>query len=175
MSGACHQSTQTFGRVARRFLIKDSEDMAKAATKKTVKSATKAVKPGRRAAAAKPTKSVKAVAPAKKPAAARAPVVSKDELRAQLEKAQTTITTLRTKSREATRAAKEAAARIAELEAKVAQLEKTSSAKEKPTSAAPSAEKPVKPRGRRALVKAAPDAPIEPAEPVLADSETPEE
>jgi chromosome segregation ATPase len=149
--------------------------MAKAATKKAVKSATKAVKPGRRVAAAKPIKSVKAAAPAKKPAAVRAPVVSKDELRAQLEKAQTTITTLRTKSREATRAAKEAAARIAELEAKVAQLEKTPAVKEKPKSAAPTAEKPVKPRGRRASVKAEPDAPIEPAEPVPADSETPGE
>ncbi len=149
--------------------------MVKVATKKAVKPAKKPVKPGRRVAAAKPTKSVKAAAPAKKPAAARAPVVSKDVLRAQLEKAQTTITTLRTKSREATRAAKEAAARIAELEAKVAQLEKTSSAKEKPKSAAPSAEKPVKPRGRRAAVKAAPEAQIEPGEPVLADSETPEE
>ena len=149
--------------------------MAKAATKKAVKSATKAVRPGRRVAAAKPTKNVKAAAPAKKPAAVRAPVVSKDELRAQLEKAQTTITTLRTKSREATRAAKEAAARIASLEAKVAQPEKPSSAKEKPKSAAPSAEKPVKPRGRRAAVKAAPEAQIEPAEPVPADSETPGE
>jgi hypothetical protein len=175
MSGAWYQSTQTFGRAAGRFLTKDSEDMAKAATKKAVKSPTKPVKPGRRVAAAKPTKSVKAAAPAKKLAAVRAPVVSKDELRAQLEKAQTTIAALRTKSREVNRLAKEAAARIAELEAKVAQLEKTSSAKEKPTSAAPSAEKPVKPRGRRAAVKAAPEAQIEPGEPVLADSETPEE
>jgi len=149
--------------------------MAKAATKKTVKSATKPVNPGRRAAAAKPTKSVKAVAPAKKPAAGKAPVVSKDELRAQLEKAQTTITTLRTKSREATRAAKEAAARIAELEAKVAQLEKAPSVKETPKSVALTREKLVKPRGRRAAVKAEPDAPIESAEPVLADSETPGE
>ncbi len=175
MSGACYRPTQTFGQVARRFLTKDSEDMAKAATKKAVKSATKAVKPGRRVAAAKPTKSVKAAAPAKRPAPVRAPLVSKDELRAQLEKAQTAITALRTKNREATRAAKEAAARIAELEAKVAQLEKTSSAKEKPTSAATSAEKPVKARGRRAAVKVAPEGPIESAEPVLADSETPEE
>ena len=149
--------------------------MAKAAPKKAVKPATKTAKPGRRSAAVKPTKVVKAAAPAKKPAPTKAPVVSKDELRAQLEKAQTTITTLRTKSREASRAAKEAAARIAELEAKVAKLEKTSSAKEKPTSPAPVSEKLAKPRGRRALVKAAPDAPIEPAEPVLADSETPEE
>jgi hypothetical protein len=173
MSGACHQFTLTFGLVAGRFLTKDSEDMAKAATKKAVKPASKAVRPGRRVAAAKPTKS-KVVAAAKKRAAVRAPVVSKDELRAQLEKAQTTITTLRAKSREATRAAKDAAALIASLEAKVAHLEKTSSAKETPKGAAPSAEKPVKPRGRRAAVKVAPDAPIEPAEPVLADSETPE-
>jgi len=175
MSGACHQSTQTFSRAARSFLTKDSEDMAKAATKKAVKSATKGVKPGRRVAAAKPPKSVKATPPAKKPAAVRAPVVSKDELRAQLEKAQTTITALRAKSREANRLAKEAAARIAELEAKVAQLEKTSPVKEKPMSATASADKPVKLRGRRATVKAAPEAPIEPGEPVLADSETPEE
>jgi hypothetical protein len=92
-----------------------------------------------------------------------------------LEKAQTTITTLRTKNREATRAAKEAAARIAELEAKVTQLEKAPSVKEKPKSAAPTREKLVKPRGRRAAVKAEPDAPIDSAEPVLADSETPGE
>jgi hypothetical protein len=149
--------------------------MAKAATKKAVKSAKKAATPGRRVAAAKPTKSVKAAAPAKKPAPVRAPVVSKDELRAQLEKAQTTITTLRTKNREAIRAAKAAAAHIAELEAKVTQLEKTSSVKEKSNSAAPTPEKLLKPRGRRAVVKAEPDAPIESAEPVLADSETPEE
>ncbi len=91
--------------------------MAKSATKKTVKSATKAAKPGRRAAAAKPIKAVKASAPAKKSVAARAPVISKDELRAQLEKAQATNASLRTKSREATRAAKASAAHVPELEA----------------------------------------------------------
>jgi hypothetical protein len=157
------------------FLIKDSQDMAKAAPKKTVKSATKAAKPGRRAAAAKPIKAVKASAPAKKSVPARAPVISKDELRAQLEKAQATIASLRTKSREATRAAKASAARVAELEAKVAQLEKKSSVHDKPTSPAPASDKSAKPRGRRAAVKAEPGAAIEPAEPVVAGSETPEE
>jgi hypothetical protein len=97
--------------------MKDCLNMAKAATKKPVKPTTKAEKPGRRSTVAKATKASKAAPPAKKPAAVKAPAVSKDELRVQLEKAQTTITTLRTKSREATRAAKEAAARIAELEA----------------------------------------------------------
>ena len=97
--------------------------MAKAATKKTNKPATKAAKPGRRPAAAKTTKVVKATAPAKKPAAVKAAVVSKDELRAQLEKAQNTIATLRIKSRETVRAAKTSAAQISELEATVAQLE----------------------------------------------------
>jgi chromosome segregation ATPase len=156
------------------FLIKDSEDMAKAATKKAVKPAKKAVKPGRRVAAAKPTKIAKAAAPVKKSATARAPVVSKDELRAQLEKAQATIASLRTKSREATRAAKASATQLAELEAKVAQLEKKLAVQEKPTSSAPTSEKPAKPRGRKAAVKAKPAAPIEPAEAGLADSETPE-
>jgi hypothetical protein len=80
--------------------------MARAAPKKATKPAAKATKPGR-PAAAKTTKVVKAAAPVKKPAAVKAPVVSKDELRAQLEKAQNTIATLRTKSREAIRAAKE--------------------------------------------------------------------
>lgn len=145
--------------------------MAKAATKKATKPGKKAVKPGRRVAA-KPIKAVKAAAPAKKPATVKATVISKDELRVQLEKAQTTIASLRTKSREATRAAKASAAQIAELEAKVAQLEKKSSAQEKSTSPAPVSDKPAKPRGRRAAVKAEPDVPIEAAEPVPVDSET---
>jgi chromosome segregation ATPase len=54
----------------------------------------------------------------------RAPVMSKDELRSQVEKLQQTNATLRTKSREANRAAKAATARIAELEEEVATLEK---------------------------------------------------
>jgi hypothetical protein len=162
------------GWTASAFLIKDSEDMAKAAKKKAVKPAKKAVKPGRRVAAAKPTKIVKAASPVKKPATARAPVVSKDELRAQLEKAQSLIAGLRTKAREATRAAKASAAQTAELQAKMAQLEKKFAVQEKPTSSAPTSEKPAKQRGRNAAVKAKPAAPIEPAEAGLADSETPE-
>jgi hypothetical protein len=150
--------------------------MAKAATKKAVKSAKKGVKPGRRVAAAKPIKAVKAAAPPKKPATVKATVISKDELRLQLEKAQATNATLRAKSREATRAAKESAAQIAELEAKVAQLEKKLSSQEKPTtSSAPISDKPAKPRGRRTAVKAEPGESIEAAEPVPADSETPGE
>ena len=51
-------------------------------------------------------------------------MVTKGELRAQMEKFEQTIVTLRTKSREANRAAKLATARIAELEDEVARLEK---------------------------------------------------
>ncbi len=145
--------------------------MAKAATKKAVKPAKKAVKPSRPAFATKPTKAIKAVAPAKKPAAVKAPVVSKDELRAQLEKAQSTIASLRTKSREATRMAKASAAQIAELEARLAQLEKKSSVQEKPKSPMPTPEKPKKPRGRKPAVKADTEAPIEPVNPVPTEPE----
>jgi hypothetical protein len=56
--------------------------------------------------------------------AERAPVVSKGELRAQVEKLEQANTTLRAKGREANRAAKQANARIAELEEEVARLEK---------------------------------------------------
>ncbi len=78
------------------------------------------------AAAAKPAKGRQpAVAP---PAATRrtaaaaapAPKVSKDELRAQVEKLERTVATLRARSREAVRAAKQATARIEELEAQLA-------------------------------------------------------
>lgn len=68
--------------------------MAKAAPKKAVKLATTKAKPGRRLAA-KTAKVVKAAVPAQKPAANKVPVVSKDELRAQLEKIQNTISSLR--------------------------------------------------------------------------------
>ena len=64
-----------------------------------------------------------AKAAAKAPVA-RPPMVSKDELRAQVEKLEQTVATLRAKSREATKAAKASAARIAELEDEVATLEK---------------------------------------------------
>ena len=53
-----------------------------------------------------------------------APKLTIGELRAQVEKLELTVATLRTKSREANRAAKHATARIAELEAEVAQLQK---------------------------------------------------
>jgi hypothetical protein len=149
--------------------------MAKAAPKKAAKPATKAAKPGRRPAAAKTTKVVKAAAPVKKPAPVKAPVVSKDELRIQLEKAQNTIATLRTKGREAVRAAKASTAQIAELEAKVAQLEKKSAVQEKPTSPAPTAKKPTKQRGRKATVKADVNVPAESADPALAEAETTED
>ena len=56
----------------------------------------------------------------RKPAAAPAPKVSKDELRAQVEKLERTVATLRARSREAVRAAKQATARIEELEAQLA-------------------------------------------------------
>ncbi len=52
--------------------------------------------------------------------AAPAPKVSKDELRAQVEKLERTVATLRARSREAVRAAKQATARIEELEAELA-------------------------------------------------------
>src|SRR5689334_7654162 len=55
--------------------------------------------------------------------AAPARTVSKDELRAQVERLERANATLRTKSREATRAAKLSAARIAELEDEVARLQ----------------------------------------------------
>ena len=50
--------------------------------------------------------------------------LSKDELRAQVEKLERANATLRAKSRETNRAAKSAAARIAEFEGEVARLEK---------------------------------------------------
>jgi hypothetical protein len=53
-----------------------------------------------------------------------APKVSKDELRAQVEKLEQLVASLRAKSRETNKAAKVAAARIAELEAEVTELEK---------------------------------------------------
>ena len=51
-------------------------------------------------------------------------MVSKGDLRAQVEKLEQTVATLRVKSREANRTNKQANARIAELEEEVARLEK---------------------------------------------------
>ena len=65
--------------------------------------------------------SAKAAAIRRPPAAASpAPKVSKDELRAQMEKLERTVATLRARSRDAVRTAKQAAARIEELEAELA-------------------------------------------------------
>jgi outer membrane murein-binding lipoprotein Lpp len=63
-------------------------------------------------------------APTPSPATPSVPKASKDELRAQVEKLEQLVATLRAKSRETNRAAKAATARISELEAQVAQLEK---------------------------------------------------
>jgi chromosome segregation ATPase len=77
---------------------------------------------------AKPEKA-KSKAPAPKTtlakaAAERAPMLTKGELRAQVEKLERANATLRAKGREATKAAKTAAARIAELEDEAAALAK---------------------------------------------------
>jgi hypothetical protein len=63
--------------------------------------------------------------PARSPVENPTPKLSKDELRARVEKLEQTVATLRAKSREANKAAKAAAARIAELEEQAAQLEQT--------------------------------------------------
>ena len=76
-----------------------------------------ALKP-RRQAAVKPVAS-----PRKLPTASVAPKLSKGELQAQVEKLERTVATLRSRSREAVRAAKQAAARIGELEAQLAAKE----------------------------------------------------
>jgi hypothetical protein len=143
-----------FGGYVSNDSLKECSNMAKAASKKNTSPAPKAVKPGRRPVAAKTTKIVKPAAPVNKPTAIKAAAVSKDELRVQLEKAQHTITALRTRSREAVRAAKVSTAQIAELEAKVAQLEKKLAAQSKPAKPAPVAAKPAKQHGRNAAAKA---------------------
>ena len=97
------------------------------ATKSITKPAATKRKPGRPAGAG-PRSAVKGIKPAASPRrapVAAAPKVSKDELRAQVEKLELSVAVLRTKNREANRAAKTAAARIAELEDQVARLEKS--------------------------------------------------
>src|SRR5271166_317412 len=105
------------------------------------KPATSGRKPGRPAAATAKTSAKVTKAPAAAPeraaaASPAAPKPSKDELRARVEQLEHANATLRTKSREANRAAKMAAARIAELEDQVARLEK-SAAPPRPPPAAP--------------------------------------
>ena len=60
---------------------------------------------------------------ARKPVALQTPKVSKDELRAQVEKLEGLVAALRARGREANKAAKAETARVTELEAQVARLE----------------------------------------------------
>jgi hypothetical protein len=89
----------------------------------------KATEPARRARKPAPPAKAAKVAAAKKPAAAAKPSVtsaralSKDALRAQVEKLERANTALRTKNREANRAAKLSAAWMAELDSEVARLQ----------------------------------------------------
>ncbi len=62
------------------------------------------------------------------PAPNAAPKLTKDELRAQVTKLESSIAALRAKSREANRAIKAANSRIAELETQVAELEQQATA-----------------------------------------------
>jgi signal recognition particle GTPase len=156
--------------------------MAKAAAKKTA-AKTKAKTPARKpvkAAPAKTAKAVKAPAPkkpaakkpavvkkpaaAKAPAPARAPAVSKDELRAQLEKLNNTITTLRAKNRDAVKALKVAESRIAELEHEISQID-----------VKPVAVKPAAPRKPRAVKPAPAPAEAEIVEEAVAELPEPQE
>jgi hypothetical protein len=97
-------------------------------TPSTKKLASKATKPTRVPAPVQEgsKKSKPAVTPkqAKSTITAKAPKLSVAELRVQVEKLERTNATLRTKGREAGRAATTATARIAELEGVVASLEK---------------------------------------------------
>ena len=106
------------------------------------KPATPGRKPGRPAAATAKTSAKVTKAPAAAPeraaaASPAAPKPSKDELRARVEQLERTNATLRTKSREANRAAKMAAARIAELEDQVALLENRAAPPRPPAAPAP--------------------------------------
>jgi hypothetical protein len=101
---------------------------------KSARSTKATLRPGRSVAAAEkrkpgPVAKASVAAPRKTtgraPAAPSAPKVSKDELRAHVEKLEQLVASFRAKSRESNKAAKVATARIAELEAQVAQLEKT--------------------------------------------------
>ncbi len=76
----------------------------------------------RPAVAAKPI-----AVPRKPPAASSAPKLGKSELQAQVEKLERTVTTLRTRNRDAVRAAKVAAARIEELEEQLSTMRRQAS------------------------------------------------
>ena len=97
------------------------------ARKPPVRAVTTKAAAGKRTAAKTPGVPPKATRPT--PASSRRnatppvlqkPMVSKDDLRAQVAKLENTIATLRTRSRKLTRSAKQASARIAELETQLA-------------------------------------------------------
>ena len=122
--------------------------MAKAATKKTTK-ASKISKPAKGPTAksskapAKPVKaakapvaknaSSKAKAPEKKRLPARAPVISKEELRGQIEKLTSANATLKAKGRETAKALRASEARVTALEHQISQIEARSVIADKST------------------------------------------
>jgi hypothetical protein len=128
-----------------------------AKTTKTAKLAVRGRKAGRPAASVKqPTKkaartakrAVSTASPQPTPRIAPSPLkLSKDELRAQVEKLERANANLRAKNRDASREAKTTAARTAELEEQVARLEKQLVAQ---TAAAGGARAALAPKGRRA-------------------------
>ena len=125
--------------------------MARAAkATRATKPAAPRRKPVRRAAVAakKPAKVVKPAASSKRVSLAATSVskVSKDELRAQVEKLERANATLRAKSREASRSAKVDAARIAALEDQVMQLERKAASETVPGKHGPEPRKAVRHR-----------------------------
>lgn len=122
--------------------------MAKAATKKSPKT-SKVSQPKKAPAAksprvtpAKPVKvakppaarkvAAKASVPAKKTRAARAPIISKDDLWNQIEKLTTANAILKAKGRETAKALKVAEVRIAVLEHQISQTETKAEIEDKP-------------------------------------------
>jgi hypothetical protein len=114
----------------------DKAAKAKVAAKKTAIS-TSGRKPGRAAMAPAATRSAGKTAKATKVLKASAPVVSapklsREELRAQVEKLEATVATLRGKNREANKAAKALTSRVAELEEQITALDKKGTSAAKP-------------------------------------------
>jgi hypothetical protein len=128
--------------------------MARAATKKPSKLAKPKKAPAGKTAA-KPVKTPARKSAAKKAPAAKTPPISKDALRAQLEKLTNANATLKTKNREANKALKAADARIAELEHEVSQSHS------KPVIDHETAPKPNSPRKPRTPKSAAAPKPME--------------
>jgi uncharacterized coiled-coil DUF342 family protein len=113
------------GRSPATTVVKPTEAKNSSALKRSIAAPTEKRKPGRPAKAPdaplpKATRAMKVAT--RTPSVPSAPKISKDELRAQVEKLEGLVVTLRAKNRETNKAAKAAMARIAELEAQVAQL-----------------------------------------------------